>query len=167
MKSKLLAIAVLTVFLVTGCSQRIVDFTIISTKNVDISKGAQFERGRDRVEGTDMIHIILSIPTGVPNLKEAIDKALESVPGAVALLDGVVYSKAFYIVLYGQTSYIVEGTPLIDPSMAANSEYEGGYYSLDFDRNGKLKGKTKLTEEEYTARKDDMIKDGAAPHSLN
>lgn len=101
-----------------GCTTRIVDFTTISTKNVDWSKAETFSRAPSRVEGRDMAHLIIFIPTGVPNMKEAIDRAIESVPGGVALVDGVVYSKFWWIpYVYGRTSYVVEGTPLIDPAL--------------------------------------------------
>lgn len=103
----------------TGCSVRLVDFTIISTKNIDLAKGASFKRGQSRVTGQDSVCIIIIIPTGTPNIKTAIDKAIQSVPGAVALLDGVVTSKCWYIpYIFGKSSYVVEGTPLIDPSIA-------------------------------------------------
>jgi hypothetical protein len=71
---------------VTGCTSRLVDFTIISTKNIDLSHAATFQRAQTRVEGRDVVHIILFIPTGIVNLKEAIDRAIGSVPGAVALV---------------------------------------------------------------------------------
>jgi hypothetical protein len=105
----------------TGCTTRLVDFTVISTKNVDWSKAATFNRSSARVEGKDTAHIIVFIPTGIPNMKEAIDRAIESKSGGVALVDGVVYSKFWWIpYIYGQTSYVVEGTPLIDPALTGN-----------------------------------------------
>jgi hypothetical protein len=76
----------------SGCTTRLVDFTMISTKNIDLSRSADFRRAQQRVKGKDEAMIIIFIPTGVPNMKEAIDRALESVPGAVALVDGVVLS---------------------------------------------------------------------------
>ncbi len=119
------SIAVLSVLLMfaAGCKTRLVDFTVISTKNIDWSQSAKFTRLRQRVEGTDYVHIIIFIPTGVPSIKEAVDQAIESVPGAVALTDGVVIHKFFWIpYIYGRQTYVVEGTPLIDSSLASNSE---------------------------------------------
>lgn len=102
----------------TGCTNRLLDFTVVSSKNVDLSKGADFKRGTTRVKGEDMRHIIVFIPTGQPSAKTAMDKAIESVPGAVGLADGVITSKAWWIpYIYGQTSFEVEGTPLIDPNI--------------------------------------------------
>jgi phosphoribosylcarboxyaminoimidazole (NCAIR) mutase len=104
-----------------GCTTRMVDFTTISTKNVDWSKAETFVRAPARVEGIDKVHIIIFIPTGIPNMKEAIDRAIESKPGSVALVDGVVYQKVWYIpYIYGQSSYVVEGTPLIDPALTGS-----------------------------------------------
>lgn len=54
------------------------------------------------------------IPLGFPNMKEAIDKAIEKYPGAIGLVDGVVKSKGWTAILYGQNSYVVEGTPLYE-----------------------------------------------------
>ena len=46
------------------------------------------------------------------------DKAIESTPGAVGLLDGVINKHYWYIpYIYGEVSYEVEGTPLIDPAL--------------------------------------------------
>ncbi len=101
-----------------GCTTRLVDFTMISTKNVDWSRAAEFKRTGTRVVGEDIAQMILFIPTGIPNMKEAIDRAIESVPGGVALVDGVVSSKAWTIFIYGEQSFVVEGTPLVDPGLA-------------------------------------------------
>jgi hypothetical protein len=102
----------------SGCTHRYIDFTAISSKNIDLSRGAEFVRGDARVTGTDKAHIIIFIPTGQPNAKEALDRAIESTPGAVALVDGVVSNSFWWIpYIYGQSSVVVEGTPLIDPRL--------------------------------------------------
>ncbi|MBN1444401.1 MAG: hypothetical protein JXA90_16940 [Planctomycetes bacterium] len=101
-----------------GCTTRLTDFTVLSTKNVDLSRMDTYERQSTRVTGEDKKHIIIFIPTGVPNAKEAIDRAIESVPGGVGLVDGVIEHKAWYIpYIYGQTSYVAEGTVLVDPAL--------------------------------------------------
>jgi hypothetical protein len=114
-KPKLIAAACATLAL-TACSQRIVDFTMISSKNIDMTRAAEFQRGTGRAHGEDSRPIIIVIPTGEPSAKEAMDRAIESAPGAVALMDGVITSHWFYIpYIYGQFSVEVEGTPLYDP----------------------------------------------------
>lgn len=104
--------------LLSSCTLRMVDFTAISTKSIDWSRAGEFKRGSDRVEGEDSALMILIIPLGIPHMKEAIDRAIESVPGAVALVDGVVSSRGFWF-LIGESAYVVEGTPLIDPMIAS------------------------------------------------
>lgn len=118
MKIFTLIAAVAAAASLSGCTHRYIDFTTISSKNMDMSRGAEFERGYGRVVGEDKAHIIIFIPTGTPNAKEALDRAIESTPGAVALLDGVITHKSWWIpYIYGQSTIEVEGTPLIDPRL--------------------------------------------------
>lgn len=100
-------LACLVVSFLTGCTIRIVDFTVISTKNVKVPTVAKGKR----VTGEDCVVVFL-FPLGIPNMKEAIDEAIEGAgPEYDALVDGVVYSinRSFLI---GQTCYKVEGTPI-------------------------------------------------------
>ncbi len=109
------ASVLLTACLFTGCKHRLYDMTIMSSKNVDLSRSEDFVRGRMRVEGDDTKHIVFIVPTGVPSVKEAVDRAIEKVPDCVALVDVVVYSYGWCIpFIYGQSANIVEGLPLID-----------------------------------------------------
>lgn len=115
-------LAVLFVLLASSCTSRLTDFTVISTKNVPIGEQpTNLSKAPTRVKGVDKSHWILFFPIGFPNLKEAIDKAIAKYPGAVALADGVVKSKEWHAILYGQMSYIVEGTPLYPADMSATS----------------------------------------------
>lgn len=101
--------------LLFGCSTRVTDFTIISSKSINISDETYFKRSNNRVTGEDLRHIIFLFPTGFPNMKQAIDNAIQSEDGAVALLDGVVNYNIWWIpYIYGRVYYQVEGTPLID-----------------------------------------------------
>jgi len=119
--NRMLSIAFISLFamVLAGCAQttRIGDFTIISSKNIDLSKGANFKRGTNRVVGKDLIHGGGFRGPAAPNMKTAIDRAIESVPGTVALVDGVI-SQVMGSFSFG---YMVEGTPLIDPSLLENS----------------------------------------------
>ncbi|MCX6967266.1 MAG: hypothetical protein NTZ46_05700 [Verrucomicrobia bacterium] len=139
--------------LLTGCTTRLTDFTIISTKNVDLSVIGRAKRGAARVEGKDLAHIIIFIPTGVPNMKEAIDRAIESVPGAVALVDGVLYQKFFWIpYIYGQTAYVVEGTPLINTAQAS-STLPAQYLTASYNAQQKRFVTQPISAERYEALK--------------
>lgn len=138
--------------LASSCTQRLTDFTVISTKNVPIGTGVRPEliKGDKRVEGKDLSHTVLFIPLGSPNLKEAIDKAIESVPGAIGLVDGVVKQKSWWAFLYGQNSYIVEGTPLFAVNEDENNENDYQNPSARSHKTNKIKKakRTYIPEEE-------------------
>lgn len=148
----------LSLLFVTSCSHRLTDFTIISTKNIELSKAGSFQRGSARNEGVDRVHIILSIPLGSPNLKEAIDRAIEATPGAVALVDGVVYTKWWWAILYGQTKVIVEGTPLIDPAIASTDQKIPAYSMAKLDKKGNVSEYVEISSDEYNELKSNIVK---------
>ena len=148
-RRKMLAcLTFLMVLILIGCTTRVIDFTLISTKNVDLSKAQNFTRGDKRVEGRDTAYIIIIIPTGVPHMKEAVDRAIEQVPGAVALVDGVIKTENFWFILFGQNSIIVEGLPLIDQSLIRKGDLPSNYMVSYFDKDKRQK-LAYLTEEEY------------------
>lgn len=149
---------VVSMLIITSCSSRIIDFTIISTKNIDLSRTGNFQRARMRTQGSDVAHFILIFPIGNPNMKEAIDQALQKIPGAVALVDGVVYYKYWWAFLYGQRVYVVEGTPLIDPTLGMVSKPLPDYMSFKFDNKGNIQKYKILSEENYLTLKSKIIK---------
>lgn len=111
---KIALITALTAVTMSSCVTRITDFTVLSTKNVNLNKMGQYKKG-PRVTGEDKKMIICVIPTGTPDVKEAIDNAIEAHPKGVALTNGVVHSKSFYIpYIYGEFSYVVEGDVLLE-----------------------------------------------------
>lgn len=160
MKKLSLFTVVASIFLLTSCTYRMTDFTIISTKNVDLSKAGQFKRSTARVEGKDVAHIVLSFGIGRPNMKEAIDRAIESTKGAIALVDGVVYSKWWWAILYGQSVIIVEGTPLIDPALTSMTDMpqKESFVFMSLDKNGKIKKQKEISSEEYNKIKSKLTK---------
>ena len=114
-KSLLLISGGILAFTLSGCETRIADFTALSSKNIDWSHASEFERSPLRVEGKDSVGIIVFIPTKAKiDVKEAVDKAIEKTPGAVALVDGTIYRSSFWFI-FGEEAVRVEGTPLIDP----------------------------------------------------
>ena len=76
-----------TAIVFNGCAQRIGDFTILSTKNYEASK-SYVKVGR--FTGKDDVFFFI-IPFGIPNIKNACDKAIESGKG-VYLTDAVLES---------------------------------------------------------------------------
>jgi len=101
------------VLLAGGCSQRLGDFTVLSTKNVDLSNfSTQTAKGLDRVRGEDVGHIIICFPNKIPTFKEAIDIALEE-NNAYMLSDAVVRYDYFIVpYIYGQMKFVAEGVPV-------------------------------------------------------
>ncbi|MEZ9835303.1 hypothetical protein AB4341_17410 [Vibrio breoganii] len=108
---KLLILLTLTA-LTTGCVNRVGDFTVASTKNVDMND-THFTEGA-RVEGSDTT-IAIILPLGTPSVKEAMDNAIEKDRCAVALNDAVVDNGFFYLYL-GAFWMDVEGTLIMDES---------------------------------------------------
>jgi len=160
MKKNVCVLVLVILFVgVTGCSQRLVDFTIISSKNIDLSQAANFKRGQDRVEGKDVTHIIIFIPTGVPNAKEALDRAIESVPGAIALVDGVITAHSWYIpYIYGRSWYVVEGTPLINPKIVSTKSIDK-YMVSKLDKDGNVKEFKIVDKANYEQLRNKVIND--------
>ena len=111
-----LAIATLAVIVLSGCaSQRIGDFTVLSTKNIEMSQIGQYERSGLRGEGRDMKSDFV---WAAASMEEAVDNVIESVPGCRALVDVTVkvVMKTF------SSGYEVEGECLIDPKAAARAK---------------------------------------------
>ena len=100
------------------------DFTVVSSKNVTM-KLADDGKG-DRVEGTDYVWWLITIPLGTPNLKEAVDRAIEKAgPDYDALIDGVIYQKFYWFVVTGKSGFMVEGTPIKTTKLIADLQLEG------------------------------------------
>ncbi|MBR6374318.1 MAG: hypothetical protein IKS20_14155, partial [Victivallales bacterium] len=83
---KVLLLLALTICL-SSCVSRIGDFTVASSKNIDIKRTLHVVDTKRRVKGTDGKCIIIFIPVGIPNLKEAMDNAEEKAPNCVGLSD--------------------------------------------------------------------------------
>ncbi|OGD22173.1 MAG: hypothetical protein A2W03_09790 [Candidatus Aminicenantes bacterium RBG_16_63_16] len=94
-----------------SCVHRVLDFTVVSSKNVDMRVN---DSGKgERVTGKDGAFWFLFIPLGSPNLKEAVDKAIEGAgQGYDALIDGVIYSEFYSFLLISLSSFRVVGTPI-------------------------------------------------------
>ncbi|MEN4633733.1 hypothetical protein ABEG70_01415 [Pantoea agglomerans] len=108
---KVLAVA-LGALLLSGCTVRVADMTVASTKNYNLN-AAKFEKGA-RVTGEDKAPIII-FPLGIPNVKTAMDHAIEKDKCAVGLSDVVIY-QLNHAFLFGTYGFRVEGTQIIDKS---------------------------------------------------
>ncbi|WP_440876972.1 hypothetical protein [Thalassotalea sp. PLHSN55] len=114
---KNILIASLAIALIGGCSTRVGDFTVASTKNINIKSGQHKVLTEERLTGEDVKYGVLIIPAGIPNMKEAMDNAIEKKQGAVGLSDVVVNHSYWGIpFIYSQRSYTIEGNPIIEVS---------------------------------------------------
>ncbi|MFP4024557.1 MAG: hypothetical protein ACLFVR_08530 [Thiohalospira sp.] len=98
----------------TSCSYRLMDFTVISSKNhnlqIDKSKGI-------RVEGSSNTFLGFGA-----SIKDATNKALESAgPGYDLLIDGVVMQNDYFFVL----GFTVKGTAINSSELIAYLGEEG------------------------------------------
>jgi len=110
MKKIVLPLALLGTLALTNCNQRLIDFTVISSKNVTLRLP---EDGKGpRTQGKE-----LKMCTQ-PMLKGAVDKAIENAgQGYDALIDGVIYQRN-ELFRYG---WVVEGTPIKTTKLKASN----------------------------------------------
>jgi hypothetical protein len=90
-----------------GCATRLGDFTVLSTKNVDVTG----LKPGDRFSGEDCVgYLFAMIPLGDVNWKNAMDQALERGKGDV-MVDVVLTAKGWMIpYIFGQQCIEIEGT---------------------------------------------------------
>lgn len=98
----------------TSCTQRLWDFTLVSTDNFDIGDLQRVQLDTNSTEGIDKMQIFCLVPVGSYSLEDAIQNAIDSIPNCVALYDVSVKEKFWWIpYIYGRAKLIVEGKPLI------------------------------------------------------
>ena len=120
MKKLVIAGTIALSVLTSGCSTRIADMTVASTKNVNMNS-SEFVTG-NRITGSDTVPVII-FPLGNPDVKEAIDVAIEHDKCVVALND-VVIEQSFFVFIFGFISFDVEGTQIIDKSVKGCENWE-------------------------------------------
>ena len=99
-----------------GCTHTVTEFSILSTKKVEPGMLATYGRTANPEQAEDTIHIVFVIPVELRghDMNVAINKAIESVPGGVALVDGKIEESKFQIpFIYGVWGYHVEGKVLL------------------------------------------------------
>ena len=105
-----------------GCTTTtLLDFTIVSTRTVQLAENPSLRRTDERVSGEMLQRTYLIFPVGHLDVRTTIEQAIASRPGCVALLDGSIqlHDRMFFPLIYGETRLTVEGTPLIDDSQLA------------------------------------------------
>lgn len=105
---KVLPIFLLAVVVMSGCTTRLVDFTVISTKNVQMSL--------DKSKGKEVNIKDLKAFGFNATIKGALDKAIEAAgPGYDMLVDGVISYSNYYFV----SGYRVKGLAINSLKMKA------------------------------------------------
>ncbi len=101
---------VLIGLILNGCSVRVADLTLVSTKNVDLSDTRLNIKEGKRAKGEDCASALFGlIPLGIPNLESAIDNALARGGGNI-MVDQVTYVSDVYFILASTSCIEVEGT---------------------------------------------------------
>ena len=119
-----------TFIFLTGCTVRLTDFTAISTKNVKLPMKAKGKRA----VGEDCVPAFI-ITFGQPNMKEAIDRAIQNAgPEYDALVDGVLY----FTQMPFQLCYKVEGTPINTKESVSMNEGDRQNLMLHSRRGGSI-----------------------------
>lgn len=114
MKKIGLLIASLAILTTSGCTIRVADMTVGSSKNFDLNSG-NLVKGK-RVVGEDKYPVFI-FPFGIPNVKTAMDRAIEQEKCAVGLTDLVV-SQLNHSFIVGSIGMRVEGDLIIDKQKA-------------------------------------------------
>lgn len=101
-------LAVVALLATMGCSVRVGDFTLMTTKNLGVTPRALASQMR----GEDCIYQILGIPFGSlnPSLEEAVDRAVDKASGGNAMTDVSIHQDIFTLGLYTQICMRVDGS---------------------------------------------------------
>lgn len=105
--------------MMAGCSQRVADLTVVSTKNFNMNSGNLTVGAR--VEGQDNVPVFI-FPLGTVNLKEAVDRAIEKDPCAVGLSNAVIYQYV-YSFFFGYMGISVKGNLILDNNQPGCGAY--------------------------------------------
>lgn len=144
--------------ILTGCSQNLFNFTLVSTKSIELDKLSSLKKSTEKAIGEDKASLIIFIPTRMIKIDQAITNTIDAIPGCVALMDGVVYSKFWWIpYLYGEQKFVIEATPLIDPSYSHSINDLPKYGKVYIGKEGKVDLIESISKHEYLAEKNKVI----------
>jgi hypothetical protein len=110
----------------TGCSTRVADFTVVSTKNVELSRiDVKKAAVVHNVTGQSRKFIIVLFPTGVPTIQDAVDDALKRGGGDV-MTSTKVEQGGWYIPFIFGVNYIKATGDVINSVGVGSSEIKKG-----------------------------------------
>lgn len=105
--------------------------------------------------------MIVVVPTRKIRIDQAITNAIDAVPGCIALMDGTVESKFWFIpYLYGEVKYVIEATPVVDPKMASISNNFPRFGKVYIDDDGEVLTIESISESLFLAEKRSVTKKG-------
>ncbi|MEI6708959.1 MAG: hypothetical protein WCK96_17690 [Methylococcales bacterium] len=111
-------LVVVTAFLLNGCSHRVADFSIVSTKNIDLTQVAKLDpSAAKRYSGEDCSFFLLNqypFFNKIPNLELAVDKALKKGNGNV-MVDEISVESDVWVLLGNIKCIQAEGAVLNVP----------------------------------------------------
>jgi len=158
---KIIILAVISVF-ITGCSQSLFNFTLVSTKSIELDELSSLKKSPKKVTGEDKASLIIIIPTATIKIDQAITNTINAVPGCVALMDGVVYSKFWWIpYIYGEQKFVIEATPLIDPSYAETYNNIPRYGKVIINKEGNVNSIESISEAKYLDEKNKIVQNSS------
>lgn len=98
------------VILLTSCTQRFLDVSAISTRQIEVSNIdlSKYQQKKD-ITGEDKKNIILLFPVGLPKITKAVDNALDKGDGDL-LINASIDIERKWFVLFGYKKVIVNGT---------------------------------------------------------
>lgn len=106
--TKALLVLLIVSVCLSGCSMRMGDLTVVSSRNVSLDKVDLDSMPQvGGVTGKDVKFVVLFIPIGFPHLENAIDDALDKGNGDV-MIDCVVKTTYWWF-LIGQSGIEVKG----------------------------------------------------------
>ncbi|OOF45443.1 hypothetical protein [Rodentibacter trehalosifermentans] len=111
---KKLLLIVLSAILLTGCTTRWGEYSLLSNRNIDISHSQNFTRG-EIVDGAD-VSLVVGIFGGKPDSGAALGRAISKDRCTVALTDVTITSHTLWVGI-GFSNVVVEGRQLIDKSL--------------------------------------------------
>jgi hypothetical protein len=108
-------LAVATTFLLNGCSHRVADLSMVSTKNIDLTQAAKIDASSaKRYAGEDCSFFLLNqypFFNKIPNLELAVDQALKKGNGNV-MVDEVSVESDVWVLLGNIKCIQAEGAVL-------------------------------------------------------
>jgi hypothetical protein len=138
---------------VLGCATRILDLTIASTQNLDLSRVGEFQRTAREVKGTSTKLtriLIFDVNFGEIDMKQAIDGSLKKIPGAVAIVNFRLDKRSLNFLLFSLEQFVVTGNALVDPKVISFGNNEELLPELvTFDETGEIIERVQITQDEY------------------